>query len=131
MPLTQRLRLAAQQPQEALKCIDMHVTSEPTRILYKGFPELSGTLLEQSAQARNEHDNVRRRLMLELWGHRDMYGAILCRNTERVRSGEAHIGVLFATTTVTRLCTDTQLALGHFLIDTYYHDISPSGIDLR
>jgi proline racemase len=89
MSLTQRLRLAAQQPRETLERIDMHITGEPARILYKGFPEVSGTLLEQRAQARNEHDNVRRRLMLE------------------------------------------PRALGHFLVDTYYHDISPSGIDLR
>lgn len=35
------------------------------------------------------------RLMREPRGHKEMYGAILVRETEKTRTGEADIGVLF------------------------------------
>lgn len=75
----------------------MHTTGEPTRIIYAGYPVLGGTLLEQRAEAKSRYDHVRKSLMLEPRGHRDMYGAILRQDTELTAAGEAHIGVLFTT----------------------------------
>lgn len=60
-----------------VKTVDMHTTGEPTRIVYAAFPALGGTLLEQRAEATSRYDHVRRSLMQEPRGHRDMYGAIL------------------------------------------------------
>lgn len=111
------------------KCVDMHVTGEPARILYAGFPPLQPgtTLLEQRAQAEKEFDHVRRRMLLEPRGHRDMYGAILRPDTELVRSGEAHMGVLFCHNNgYSTMCGHATLALGRFLVDTHDETVFPA-----
>ncbi|OQU99953.1 hypothetical protein CLAIMM_05519 [Cladophialophora immunda] len=103
---------------EPIKCIDMHTTGEPTRIVYSGFPTLTGTLLEKRAQASKQYDHVRRRLMLEPRGHWDMYGAVLIRETELVTAGEADIGVLFMHNDgFSMMCGHATIALGRFLVD--------------
>ncbi|BCR89856.1 putative proline racemase [Aspergillus chevalieri] len=108
---------------QPIRCIDMHTTGEPTRIVYSGFPSLSGTLLEQRDQAIRKYDHVRRRLMLEPRGHDGMYGAIIRPETELVRSGEAHVGVLFIHNEgFSTMCGHATIALGRFLVDT--HDLA-------
>lgn len=120
MDVAQALESSSLSP---IACIELHTTGEPTRIVYAGFPPLEGSLLEQRAQAKRDHDNIRKRLMLEPRGHRDMYGAILRQDTELVRRGEAHIGVLFMTNDgFSTMCGHASIALGRFLIDT--HDLS-------
>jgi len=56
----------------AISCIEMHTTGEPVRIIYRGYPELSGTLMEQRREAKLHHDFIRQRLMLEPRGHSEM-----------------------------------------------------------
>lgn len=108
---------------QPIRCIDMHTTGEPTRIIYSGFPSLSGTLLEQRDQAMRDHDHFRRRLMLEPRGHDGMYGAILRPETELVQSGRAHVGVLFIHNEgFSTMCGHATIALGRFLVDT--HDLA-------
>lgn len=112
-----------------LSCVDMHVTGEPARIVYAGFPPLrpGATLLEQRAQAEAEFDHVRRRVLLEPRGHRDMYGAILRPDTELVRSGEAHMGVLFCHNNgYSTMCGHATIALGRFLVDTHDDTVFPA-----
>ncbi|KAJ0426569.1 hypothetical protein BJY00DRAFT_91972 [Aspergillus carlsbadensis] len=103
----------------AIKCIDMHTSGEPTRIIYSGFPALPGpTLLDKRDQAQKYHDDIRKRLMLEPRGHNDMYGAILISETELVQSGDAHIGVLFTHAGgFSTMCGHATIALGRFLVD--------------
>ncbi|KZZ94552.1 proline racemase [Ascosphaera apis ARSEF 7405] len=115
-----------------ITCIDMHTTGEPTRIIISGFPHLPGpSLLEQRAQAKAHHDNVRRRLMLEPRGHYDMYGAILCRETELVNAGKAHIGVLFTHNQgFSTMCGHATIALGRFLVDTHDKTVFPKRDEL-
>lgn len=108
---------------EVIKCVDMHTTGEPTRIVYAGFPPLSGSLLSQRDQARDQYDHLRKRIMLEPRGHYDMYGAILRPSTELVETGEAHIGVLFTHNGgFSTMCGHATIALGRFLVDT--HDVA-------
>lgn len=40
-----------------INTVDMHTTGEPTRIVYSGFPVLSGTLLKPRAQAKRDYDH--------------------------------------------------------------------------
>ncbi|KAF1969820.1 putative proline racemase [Bimuria novae-zelandiae CBS 107.79] len=48
-----------------------------------------------------------------------MYGALLRRETELTKSGEAHIGVLFMTNDdYSTMCGHATIALGRFLVDT-------------
>jgi trans-L-3-hydroxyproline dehydratase len=102
-----------------IECVNMHTTGEPTRIIISGYPNLNGTLLEQRAEAKAKYDHVRKRVLLEPAGHADMYGAILRKETELTRSGEAHIGVLFMTNEgYSTMCGHATIALGRFLVDT-------------
>jgi len=75
-----------------LRTIDAHVAGEPLRLIIEGFPRPVGqTMLEKREWLRRRHDRLRRALMHEPRGHRDMYGAVL---TEPVTEG-SHAGVLF------------------------------------
>lgn len=107
-------------------CIDMHTTGEPTRIIYQGYPPLTGTLLAQRSQAKRSYDHIRRKLLLEPRGHVDMYGAILRPDTEHTTSGAAHMGVLFLTNEgYSTMCGHATIALGRFLVDTHDLQIFP------
>ncbi|KAF7155901.1 hypothetical protein CNMCM6106_007813 [Aspergillus hiratsukae] len=111
---------------QPIRCIDMHTTGEPTRIVYSGFPTLSGTLLEQRDQAKQQHDHIRKRLMLEPRGHDGMYGAIIRPETELVSCGAAHIGVLFIHNEgFSTMCGHATIALGRFLVDTHDSTVFP------
>ncbi|KAJ7168647.1 proline racemase, partial [Mycena filopes] len=107
-----------------IKVVDMHTSGEPTRIVVSGYPHLEGnTLLEKRRCAREEHDDIRQRLMREPRGHGEMYGAILVTETELTRTGEADIGVLFCHNEgYSTMCGHATIALGRFLIDT--HDLA-------
>src|SRR5712692_781523 len=72
--------------------IDAHTAGEPLRIITGGLPPLQGkTLLERRRYLQEHFDHVRKALMWEPRGHRDMYGCVL---TQPVTS-EADLGVLF------------------------------------
>lgn len=75
-----------------IKTIESHTMGEPTRIIYDGFPALSGaTMMEKKRDLIAHWDHLRRALMLEPRGHRNMFGALL---TEPVHP-EADFGVIF------------------------------------
>lgn len=75
-----------------IKTIESHTMGEPTRIIYDGFPALSGTtMMEKKQDLIARWDHLRTALMLEPRGHRDMFGALL---TEPVHP-EADLGVIF------------------------------------
>ncbi|KAJ5689064.1 hypothetical protein N7462_003456 [Penicillium macrosclerotiorum] len=117
---------------EPIRCIDMHTTGEPTRIVFQGFPSLKGTLLEKRDQAKNQYDHIRKRIMLEPRGHYDMYGAIIIPETELVQSGEAHIGTLFTHNGgFSTMCGHATIALGRFLVDTHDLKVFPKRKELQ
>lgn len=117
---------------DAIKCVDMHTTGEPTRIVYSGFPKLEGTLLEQRETAMAKYDYLRKRIMLEPRGHFDMYGAILVPETELVLSSEAHMGTLFTHNGgFSTMCGHATIAMSRFLVDTHDLNIFPKRNDLK
>src|SRR5947209_14200116 len=72
--------------------IDAHAAGEPLRIVTGGLPPLPGnTILEKRRYMQQHLDHIRKALMWEPRGHRDMYG---CALTPPLTS-EAHLGVLF------------------------------------
>ena len=78
-----------------VRTIDAHAAGEPLRLIVDGFPAPSGrTMLEKRNWVQQKHDQLRRALMLEPRGHRDMCGAVL---TEPVSAGSP-AGVLFMNT---------------------------------
>lgn len=75
-----------------IKTIDSHTMGEPTRIIYDGFPALEGsTMMEKKRDLMSRWDYLRRALMLEPRGHRDMFGALLTEPTDP----QADLGVIF------------------------------------
>ena len=70
----------------------MHTEGEPLRILTEGIPDLPGTsILEKRRAASEQFDWVRKTLMAEPRGHRDMYGCILTPPVDP----ESDLGVIF------------------------------------
>ena len=91
MPL-QKLQPRLQAYEYVLKTIDSHTEGESTRIVYDGFPELLGaTMMEKKQDLIDHYDFLRRALMLEPRGHRDMFGAVLTAPVHK----EADCGVIF------------------------------------
>ena len=71
--------------------MDSHTEGEPLRILFD-FPKIEGaTMLAKRRNVFEKYDDLRRALMWEPRGHRDMYGCIV---TEAVTPG-SDLGVLF------------------------------------
>ena len=57
---------------------DLHTGGEPVRIVTSGYPAIRGaTILDKRSYVAAELDHLRRILMWEPRGHRDMYGRIL------------------------------------------------------
>src|SRR5437762_828574 len=72
--------------------IDAHAAGEPLRIVTGGLPPLPGnTILEKRRYMQQHLDYIRKALMWEPRGHRDMYGAVLTQNV----TPDADLGVLF------------------------------------
>ncbi|XP_030069801.1 trans-3-hydroxy-L-proline dehydratase [Microcaecilia unicolor] len=98
-----------------LSVVDMHTGGEPLRVVVAGLPEVGGrTLLEKRRFVRRELDWVRRVLLLEPRGHRDMYGVLLVPS----EYGDAHLGALFMHNEgYSTMCGHAVLALARFAVD--------------
>lgn len=76
----------------AIKTIDTHTVGEVTRIVIEGFPEILGnTMMEKKNFVMENYDHIRKLLMNEPRGHRDMFGAILVEPSNK----QCDIGVIF------------------------------------
>lgn len=76
----------------SLYAIDSHTMGEPTRIILEGFPEVGGnTIMEKKINLQKNYDYIRRAVINEPRGHRDMFGAVILTPTQ----SEADLGVVF------------------------------------
>lgn len=115
--------------------VDSHTAGEPTRLVVDGLPQLPGeTINDRRLYLMNEMDHVRRLLMHEPRGHRDMFGAVL---TEPV-TPEASFGLIYMDgRRYPYLCGHATIGAVTILIDagiieaqepeTVVHIDSPSG----
>jgi len=72
--------------------IDTHTAGEPTRIVTGGIPYIPGATMQGKKQwMRENEDDLRKMLIWEPRGHRDMFGAILTAPV----SPDAHIGIIY------------------------------------
>jgi proline racemase/trans-L-3-hydroxyproline dehydratase len=77
---------------KAIYAIDSHTMGEPTRIIISGIPFMPGkTILEKKQYLENELDYIRKLVLLEPRGHKDMFGAVIVEPTNK----NADIGVIF------------------------------------
>ncbi|RSL54365.1 hypothetical protein CEP54_009927 [Fusarium duplospermum] len=110
----------------AISCIETHTVGMPCRIVTKGFPRQTGTLLEQRCEAEASYDYIRKRILLEPRGHADMFGAVLRPHTESTASGEAHMGVFYIHRAgYSKMCSHATLAVSRALIDIHDPEIFP------
>jgi len=72
--------------------VDSHTAGEPSRVVTGGIPYIPGNNMKEKREwiAKNR-DYLRRMLMWEPRGHRDMFGAIITEPT----SDDADIGIIF------------------------------------
>ena len=99
-----------------LRVTDMHTAGEPVRIVTGGYPELKGaTILDKRREAREQHDHLRRALMLEPRGHAGMYGVIPVKPSHP----DAVIGALFTHNEgYSTMCGHATIALGRWLVES-------------
>jgi trans-L-3-hydroxyproline dehydratase len=97
------------------RVVDMHTAGEPVRIVVGGYPELRGaTILEKRRDALDNHDHVRRLLMLEPRGHAEMYGVIPVAPS----APGADLAVLFCHHEgYSTMCGHATIAMGRFAVD--------------
>lgn len=75
-----------------ITAIDSHTQGEPTRIVTGGLPFIPGkNMQDKKAWMAQYQDHIRKMLMWEPRGHRDMFGAIITQPTLE----DADAGVLF------------------------------------
>jgi trans-L-3-hydroxyproline dehydratase len=75
-----------------VEALDLHCAGEPLRLIRSGYPAVPQLPIdERRAWVRDHADHIRRMLMYEPRGHRDMYGAVLLA-PER---DDADVAVLF------------------------------------
>lgn len=101
--------------------LDYHTCGEPVRIVTAGYPQLTGaTILDKRRQARDQHDRLRRAMMLEPRGHAGMYGVI----PVKASLPEAAFGVLFTHNEgYSTMCGHATIALGRYAIE---HGLVPA-----
>ena len=71
---------------------EMHTAGDPVRIAVSGYPDIIGdTILDKRRYVREHLDHLRRLLIQEPRGHKDMYGVIPVKSDIK----EADMAVLF------------------------------------
>ncbi len=103
--------------------IDAHAAGEPLRIITGGLPPLIGnTILERRRYMQHHLDDIRKALLWEPRGHRDMYGVVLTAPV----TVEADLGVLFLHNEgYSTMCGHGVIALVTALLET--GTIAPQG----
>jgi trans-L-3-hydroxyproline dehydratase len=95
---------------------DLHTGGEPVRIVTSGYPALRGaTILEKRAFVARELDHLRRLVMLEPRGHRDMYGVI---PVEPDFPGAALAVLFMHNEGYSTMCGHATIALGRWAVET-------------
>lgn len=72
--------------------VDTHTAGEPTRVVTGGIPHIPGSSMQQKKEWMSNHeDGLRKMLMWEPRGHKDMFGAILTAPV----SSDADMGIIY------------------------------------
>lgn len=113
MSLLERARLG---DSPRMTTVESHTQGEPTRIVVGGLPdfhEASAIAVRNRLEA--EFDPVRRLLMLEPRGHRNMFGAFLFRPTRP----DADLGVVYSHSGgFSNMCGHGSIGVGTFAVES-------------
>jgi proline racemase len=104
------------EPALILTTDDLHTGGEPVRIVTTGYPPIPGaTILEKRTFVAKELDHLRRFLMWEPRGHRDMYGVI---PVEPDHPGAALAVLFMHNEGYSTMCGHATIALGRWAVET-------------
>lgn len=105
-----------QKPGVAIETVEMHTGGEPVRIITAGYPPVKGaTILEKRRYAREHLDHLRRMLVFEPRGHKDMYCVVPVEPDDE----RADLAVLFMHNEgYSTMCGHAVIALGRWAIDS-------------
>ena len=109
--------------------LDLHCAGEPLRLIRSGYPAVPQLPInERRAWVRDNADHIRRMLMYEPRGHRDMYGAVLLP-PER---DDADIAVLFMHNEgYSTMCGHGVIALTQALIEEGLYPATTPTTEIR
>jgi trans-L-3-hydroxyproline dehydratase len=110
-----------------LETLDLHCAGEPLRLIRSGYPAVPELPINERRLWAHEHaDHVRRLLMYEPRGHRDMYGAVLLSP----HRDDADIAVLFMHNEgYSTMCGHGVIALTQGLIEEgLYPAVTPTTV---
>lgn len=95
--------------------VDMHTGGEPLRIVTRGYPAIEGeTILDKRRYVTEHLDHLRKFLMFEPRGHKEMYGALLVGTN----LPGADLAVLFMHNEgYSTMCGHAVIALARYAID--------------
>src|SRR4051794_33104182 len=100
----------------AIDTVEMHTGGEPVRIVTAGYPAISGrTILDKRRYAQAHLDHLRRFLMFEPRGHRDMYGVI---PVEPDLPGAALAVLFMHNEGYSTMCGHATIAVGRWAVET-------------
>lgn len=96
--------------------VESHTQGEPTRIVVGGLPELhEANAIATRNRLEEECDSIRRLLMLEPRGHRDMFGAFLFPPTRP----DADLGVVYSHSEgFSNMCGHGSIGVGTFAVES-------------
>lgn len=77
---------------KSVYAVDTHTMGEPTRVIVGGIPKVLGsTMMEKKAYFQAHYDDIRKGVLMEPRGHREMVGAVVLPPCDP----EADLGVFF------------------------------------
>ncbi|ESO07908.1 hypothetical protein HELRODRAFT_110204 [Helobdella robusta] len=100
-----------------IKTREMHSGGEPLRVIESGWPappKSARTLLDKRRHMKEHMDHLRKLVMFEPRGHKDMYGALLVEPDHP----DADLAVLFMHNEgYSTMCGHAIIALGRYVVD--------------
>ena len=108
--------------------VDTHTAGGPTRVLTSGLPFLpGGSVQEKFTYFKNNLDAIRKLLLTEPRGHKDMYGAVVTEPCDQ----DADLGVFFMTAHgYLATCVHSAMGVAAALLQTGAIVPHPPGTDL-
>ncbi len=96
--------------------VDAHTAGEPVRVVVGGLPYIPGnTMVEKERYFIDNFDHIRKALMFEPRGHRNMYGAVLTEPTRK----DCDFGVIFLDSSgYLDMCVHGSIGMVKVLLET-------------
>ncbi len=129
LPWTPAQAAARDAERLVVETLDLHCAGEPLRLIRSGYPAVPQLAINERREWVREHaDHLRRMLLYEPRGHRDMYGAVLLAP----HRADADIAVLFMHNAgYSTMCGHGIIALTQGLIEEGLYPATTPSTEIR